>query len=347
MNYLLILKAKMQKFYGRFEVYITPTLKFLLALVAFSCINSKLSFMPILTRPAVVVIGALLCSFLPVNTVVIFSALAILAHCFKASIYIALVVAVFFILLLLLYFRFSPKDVLAVILTPICFTLKIPYVMPIAMGLTGTPASAIGVGVGVMVYYVVDYVASAADSIQTVMEYSNDSILIVVAYLIDGVVANAPMIVCAIAFAATVIVVYVIRMLSINYSWIFAMVAGALTNLLILFIGDLKLVTNVSIGGAFLGNLIAIALCFILQFFVFNVDYNRTEHVQFEDDEYYYYVKAVPKVVVKPRDITAEQKAARAAAKQHRRGASSKPAAGDSDYAEEDEEEVRVYSRKK
>ena len=36
----------------------------------------------------------------------------------------------------------------------------------------------------------------------------------------------------------------------------------------------------------------------VLQFFVFNVDYSRTEKVQFEDDEYYYYVKAVPKIVV-------------------------------------------------
>ena len=34
----------------------------------------------------------------------------------------------------------------------------------------------------------------------------------------------------------------------------------------------------------------------LIQFFAFNVDYSRTELVQFEDDEYYYYVKAVPKI---------------------------------------------------
>lgn len=32
--------------------------------------------------------------------------------------------------------------------------------------------------------------------------------------------------------------------------------------------------------------------------FRFNLDYSRTEKVQFEDDEYYYYVKAVPKMTV-------------------------------------------------
>ena len=36
----------------------------------------------------------------------------------------------------------------------------------------------------------------------------------------------------------------------------------------------------------------------VLHFFLFSVDYSRTEKLQFEDDEYYYYVKAVPKNVV-------------------------------------------------
>ena len=36
----------------------------------------------------------------------------------------------------------------------------------------------------------------------------------------------------------------------------------------------------------------------LIQLMEFNVDYNRTEIVQFEDDEYYYYVKAVPKNIL-------------------------------------------------
>ena len=37
---------------------------------------------------------------------------------------------------------------------------------------------------------------------------------------------------------------------------------------------------------------------FIMEFFLFSVDYSRTERLQFEDDEYYYYVKAIPKISV-------------------------------------------------
>mgnify|MGYP003202143642 FL=1 len=35
-----------------------------------------------------------------------------------------------------------------------------------------------------------------------------------------------------------------------------------------------------------------------MEFFLFSVDYSRTERLQFEDDEYYYYVKAIPKISV-------------------------------------------------
>ena len=48
-------------------------------------------------------------------------------------------------------------------------------------------------------------------------------------------------------------------------------------------------------------------LASIIQFFEFNVDYNRTEKVQFEDDEYYYYVKAVPKVNVSTPERTVKR----------------------------------------
>lgn len=47
-----------------------------------------------------------------------------------------------------------------------------------------------------------------------------------------------------------------------------------------------------------LGTLVSIVIAMAVEFFVFSVDYSRTEYAQFEDDEYYYYVKAVPKIVM-------------------------------------------------
>ena len=40
---------------------------------------------------------------------------------------------------------------------------------------------------------------------------------------------------------------------------------------------------------------------------IFNVDYSRTENVQFEDDEYFYYVKAIPKMSVEAKDVSVKR----------------------------------------
>ncbi len=70
---------------------------------------------------------------------------------------------------------------------------------------------------------------------------------------------------------------------------------GSTLDVLVLLFGDLMYNTKLSILGLIVGSVVSVLLAKILEFFVFNVDYSRTEYVQFEDDEYYYYVKAVPK----------------------------------------------------
>ena len=68
--------------------------------------------------------------------------------------------------------------------------------------------------------------------------------------------------------------------------------------MVILLLGDLIYDTKVSVIGVMFGTAVSVLLAKVLQFFVLNLDYSRTEKVQFEDDEYYYYVKAVPKITV-------------------------------------------------
>jgi len=116
--------------------------------------------------------------------------------------------------------------------------------------------------------------------------------------VVDGILNNKEMIVVIAAFAVTLVLVYLIRRLSIDYAWTIAMAAGAFVNVMVILIGDLMFDTNVSLPGVIVGTVFSFLLTAVLQFFVFHVDYSRTEKVQFEDDEYYYYVKAVPKVTL-------------------------------------------------
>ena len=300
MTNLLVFREQLRKFYSKYELYLTPVFKFLLALVTLIMINSSIGYMSELKKAVVVLVLALMCSFLPMNFIVFVAAAVTLGHLYKFSAECALVALVVFLLLFILYFRFASKDTIAVLLTPLCFMLKIPYVMHIAMGLVGTPFSAVSVASGTVVYYTVSYMIGNASMLGT---FEDDGALEKFRYVIDGMLGNKAMYVTLAAFTATLIVVYFIRRLSVDYSWMIAMVTGALLDVLVMLFGDLMYNTNLSIAGLIVGSVVSVALAKILEFFVFNVDYSRTEYVQFEDDEYYYYVKAVPK-----NTVTAPQK---------------------------------------
>ncbi|HKM05084.1 MAG TPA: hypothetical protein VJZ04_10965 [Lachnospiraceae bacterium] len=301
MESLLVLKERFKNIYSKHEVYITPILKFIMSFIIFMQVNEKLGYMSKINNLAIVLVMALMCSFLPYNFIVFIAAAFVVAHLYALSFECAIVALCVFLLLFLLYFRFSPKDTIVVLLTPLCFMLRIPYVMPLAMGLVGTPASIVSVGSGVIVYYLINYISSNVTAITLLGE---NGTVAKFRYIIDGVLNNKLMLVVILGFAITITIVYFIRRLSIDHAWTIAMVAGALSNIVILLVGDLMFDTKISIMGTLTGTIFSIGIVKILQFFVFNVDYSRTEMVQFEDDEYYYYVKAVPKITVSVPDKT-------------------------------------------
>ena len=295
MTTLLVAKQYIKNFINKYEIYLKPLLKLILALVSLMMINSRVGYMHRLDNISIVLIVALMCSFMPMNFIVFVSAVFIMMHFYALSLECAAVTLVLFIVMFLLYFRFSPKDTLVVVLLPICFVLKIPYVIPLAMGLIGTPASVVSVGCGVIVSYLIGYVA---DSTTVLSGMEAEDITTRFRFVIDGLLDNKEMVLTIAAFAVTIIVVYMIRRLSIDYAWTIAMIAGAIVNVMILLVGDLMFDTNVSIVGIFIGTVFSILIVKILEFFVFHLNYSRVEKVQFEDDEYYYYVKAVPKITV-------------------------------------------------
>lgn len=297
MTALLELRENLKKIYSRNEAFILPVIKFLLSFIVLSIINGKMGYMTKLDNMAIVLIVSLLCSFLPTGFMAFFAMMFAVLHMYALSIETAAVGLVVFLLLYLLFLRFTAKEALVVVLTPVLCMLKLPYVMPVAMGLIGTPASCVSVGCGVVVYYLLQTVITITNA-PTINSMGAEEATAKLRLLIDGMLGNKAMLVTIAAFAITVIVVYLIRRMSVDHSWTIAMVAGVMIEVMILLVGDLMYDTNLSIVSALLGAVVTLIACKIIEFFRFCLDYSRTEKVQFEDDEYYYYVKAVPKMTV-------------------------------------------------
>ena len=295
MTSLLELKQYIKRFYIKNETYLTYVWKFLLSLISIAVINNKLGYMSSLNNIAIVLMASLLCAILPANFIIVISAAFIVGHLFALAPECALVTAIIFVLMFLLYFRFSPKDTLAVVLTPLFYFMGLPYVMPLAMGLLGTPASMVSVGFGVVVAFLISYFSSNATAFGSddVEEAANEFQSIV-----SGIVGNKSMMVMIVAFAITIVIVYLIRRSSVDNSWKIAISAGAISLIICILVGNLIFDTDIALAGVIIGTVVSALLMLVVEFFSFSLDYSRTEKVQFEDDEYYYYVKAVPKVTV-------------------------------------------------
>ena len=300
MTSLLEWKEKLIRFYGKNEVYVVPGIKFILAAVVFLLINLNMGYMTKLAGIPVALVLALLCAVLPVNAMIFFAAVLTLLHLYALSIEVCAVGLVLILIVLLLYFRFAPKDSYYAVLTPITFCFHIPYIMPVTAGLLRKPTSMASVISGTVFFYFLSGVKNNATLLSGVEEGDSATSTMVVA--LNQLLGNKEMYLVLATFVLMTMIVYVVRRMSIDHAWTIAIVAGILTEFTILLSGFLLLGIKGKIIWLIVGNVVAIIIALIQQFLFFNLDYTRTERVQFEDDEYYYYVKAVPKIYMAVKD---------------------------------------------
>ena len=86
MTALLEIKQNIKRFYGQYEVYILPVLKFVLAFAYFLWINSNMGYMKQLDNIFVVLILALVCSILPVSVMMFLGFALMIGHCYAVGI---------------------------------------------------------------------------------------------------------------------------------------------------------------------------------------------------------------------------------------------------------------------
>ena len=294
MTKLLLWKQKVKEFYGEHDFWITPLFKFLLAFVVFSQINGLLGFMRQIDNIFVVLILSLICAMFSINVMTILACLLILGHCYAVGIETAGFAAVLLILLMILFLRFTSEDNVALILTPISFTLHIPAAVPVGCGILRGASSAVPSGCGVILYFFMKLVKDRA----TVLQGNETEPLQKLQLLLDGVLKNEEMWLTVVVFAAVVVIVSVISRASFDYAWRIAIIAGGVVYVLMIIAGGFYFRLDIDVVTLIIYTVISVVIGLLLEFFVFGGDYTRTERLEYEDDEYYYYVKAVPKACV-------------------------------------------------
>lgn len=292
---ILVLKQQLKTFYEKYDIYIVSLLKFIGAFIAITVINSNIGYMERINNTAVVLIVALICSFLPLGGTVMISSLIVLVHFYTISLELAVITLCIYILMFTLFLRFNSKESYVILLMPILFILKIPYAAPLLMGLIGGFSSAIPISFGVILYYLIIYVKNNAAFLSN---SDAENMLQRFTFIIDSILRNDQMVLIVVVFSLTLVIVAFIKRLPIDHSWPIAIGIGAATNIIFILVGSFVLDITGIVLPTILGTIFSAGIIFVLHFFIFSVDYSRTERTQFEDDDYVYYVKAVPKVNV-------------------------------------------------
>lgn len=311
---LLVLREKFKSLYNVYGFYIECVFKFLLAIFSMMAINSRIGFLTLLKNPIVMIVIALVCAFIPKTMIAVVMSLCMLAHLSSISLEVTALMLIVLVVMYLLFFRFCPKDSLVLILMPILFILKIPYVVPIAVGLIATPVSIVSVTFGTVIYFVMNYIFIHTTEL---IEICTSEGLTAIGMIINSVFKDRAMLFTIMVFAITIIIVYCVRRLSIDNAFVISVGTGGLVQIITMLIGDLLIgMENVAtIPFIIIGGIISAAIAYLLQFLIYSVDYTRTERTQFEDDEYYYYVKAIPKIKVVAPEVRVKRINARKATK--------------------------------
>lgn len=304
MTKIFEIKDKVFRFCAEYETYLRYLYKFIIAFALFSVINGSIGFMDKISTTPVALLLSLICCLLPQNMTIIVAALLVLLNLYTLSLEVALVALVIFVLLFLLYFRFSPQDGMLLLLTPIMYKLGIPYILPLGTGLLRKVYSVSAVVCGTVAFYFVDGVYQNVATLGSTMAGEDTDATTKISVTISQLVTNKEMFLSIGIFTLSAIMVYVIRRLSVDNAWKIAIISGTMVQITGLFAGYLLFNISEKTATMIICNIICMLIAFGIEFLFMDLDYERTERVQFEDDDYYYFVKAVPKKMVTSSEKT-------------------------------------------
>lgn len=282
--------------YSRYDYVFTPILKLILALLIFMNINGRTGYMTVLNQFFTIFLLSIVCAFLPIEFLAGISFLVLLAHSFKVSLDACLVGMALVLIFYCGYMRFVPKTGVLVFLVPLFQMLHLTYGIPVLFGFLFGPAAMIPVAFGLIVSSyetelaeLLNVLAAASEDDEAVQGYQ---------YILNELISNKEMMLTMLVFAVVILITYLVYRLSFEYSWIVSFFVGGILNIVLFLLGGVMFSVEVDIIPVLLGSVVSILLAVVIQFFKGVLDYQRTELLQFEDDDYYYYVKAIPKLSI-------------------------------------------------
>lgn len=298
---LLLVRDSIKNIVKKYGSAILTVFRFVTAFITFALINGNLGYNEKITSISVVVLLSAASAFFPMGVTVFFAGLLMILHIYSASMFLSLIFIVIIAILYFMLMRLAPGYSSLIIAIPVLSFFHMEALVPLALGLIGTPISVFamipGIIISVLFGVIKEAIKMSAGSVQI-----EDNLQIYI-FVIKSLVENKLMVLMIVAAIVVFFASYICRRLAVSHSYILGIIVGMIANLIIMIVGGLIFEINTDVLWVFLGTIISGILSFVVQFFKYILDYSSVEHLQFDDDDYFYYVTAVPKLSVTTPDL--------------------------------------------
>ena len=167
MTKLLEIKDKVIKFYSKNETYAKPVLKFLGCIVVYFVISNNIGYNSKVSSIPVILVLSLAGCLLPIGATTFLASVVILLNLYALSAEVAMIGAVIFLLILVIYYRFSSKAGIMALATPVLLKLNVPYIVPVGTALLKKPYAIIPSLCGTVVYFFLHGVKLSASTLSS------------------------------------------------------------------------------------------------------------------------------------------------------------------------------------
>ncbi len=297
MNAFIRLRDNIRKFVLSRELLFYKIWHALVAFVGLMCIRTNFGHNKQLSHIWVMLIISIVCAFFPIQGVAIVLAAVLLVDLMALSADVAIVTLGLIVAGYLVCLYFRSKNTYNMATVPVCYTFHSPYVIALGAGLMSNINELTSVICGSVLAF---YLQVIKDNTTAIVDDTSE--VSVTSLIQEQMFTNKMFWFFIVAMVAMFMVVYMLRQVSINMSWIIANIAGVVVEFIIMLAGYLLTSQKGEIPGLIIGNIIVFAVGMILNYFILDLDYSRIEKVQFEDDDYFYYVTAVPKIRIAEED---------------------------------------------
>lgn len=302
MKEILKFRQSVKEFCSKYDMIITPVVRFILYLIMYMTLNSMTGYSTAFGSAKVAVLMAVISAVTSDGIGLGLGAFLLTGQLFSANVEIGAVFLLLFLVLYCAYIRFFPKTIWIVLFAPVFFLVKLQFLLPILAGMLVGPAAMFSVGIGCIIYY---FMIAAGDYVDALASAGGAEIAASYKFIFEALKGNKELVLTVVVFAVIVLIVAIIYKLSFDYSWYVAIAIGGVFEIILFLVGNVTTGADMSLTSVVIGSLVSVIVAAVVQFWKTVVDYSKVEKTQFEDDEYYYYVKAVPKFLdrKKPQNL--------------------------------------------